>query len=109
MGLQGLAHEASVALQQALSPLRIFTAVLGRTTPLPNSYPHLHVHVVPVYECDERARPARVLSWSEGVVVYDDVEAAALTAELRACWPSADRVDAPTALAHAGGPSAVTD
>jgi hypothetical protein len=29
-----------------------------------------------------------VFSWSEGVTVYDDAEAAALAAELRAAWPS---------------------
>jgi len=86
-GLQSLAHDACVALQQALTPLRVFSAVLGSTTPLPNSYAHLHVHVIPVYERDERARPARVLSWSEGIVVYDDAEAAALTRQLRSCWP----------------------
>jgi hypothetical protein len=40
-----------------------------------------------VYETDERARPARVLSWSEGVVVYDDLEAERICRELSDAWP----------------------
>jgi len=41
---------------------------------------------VPVFGEGEAARPARVLSWSEGVTVYDDAEARALVAALRARW-----------------------
>jgi len=54
---------------------------------LPQTYSHYHVHVIPVYETDERARPARVLSWSEGVVVYDDGEADGICRELSLAWP----------------------
>ena len=49
---------------------------------LPTSYAHAHVHVVPVDEVDERARPAAVFSWSSGVVVYEPGEGEALAAEL---------------------------
>ena len=49
---------------------------------LPTSYAHAHVHVVPVDEVDERARPAAVFSWSSGVVVYEPDEGEALAAEL---------------------------
>ncbi|MDB4973449.1 MAG: hypothetical protein JWN48_1790 [Myxococcaceae bacterium] len=87
--LQRLAYEACVALQRALQPVRVYSALLGSTTPLTISYAHLHVHVIPVFERDERARPARVFSWSEGIVLYEDHEAAALTAQLRAHWPHA--------------------
>jgi diadenosine tetraphosphate (Ap4A) HIT family hydrolase len=84
--LQQLAHQAASTLQRALGPVRVFIAVLGCSAPLAASFAHLHVHVIPIYETDERARPARVLSWSEGVVVYDDTEARALSAQLRANW-----------------------
>ena len=60
--------------------------MLGSPAPVPMSYAHLHVHVVPVTAADERSRPARVFSWSEGVVVYDDIEAVQLAAELRRKW-----------------------
>lgn len=89
-GVQRLAYDACVALERALSPVRVYSAVLGSTTPLPISYPHLHVHVIPVFESDERARPARVFSWTEGIVVYEDAEASALTTLLRSAWPQAD-------------------
>jgi diadenosine tetraphosphate (Ap4A) HIT family hydrolase len=84
--LQQLAHGAALALQRTLAPKRVFIASLGCSTPLAASYAHLHVHVIPVHESDERARPARVLSWTEGVVIYDDDEARALSAELRAAF-----------------------
>ena len=51
------------------------------------TYSHYHVHVIPVYETDERARPARVLSWSEGVVMYDDDEALQLRQRVASAWP----------------------
>jgi ATP adenylyltransferase len=84
--LQHLAYRAAGALERRYAPVRTYTAVLGSPVPLPMSYAHLHVHVVPVTESDDRARPARVFSWNEGVVVYDDAEAAQLVAELDAAW-----------------------
>jgi hypothetical protein len=52
------------------------------------SFPHYHLHVIPIYEDDERARPARVLSWTSGVVVYEDDEAASLVSDLVRAWPT---------------------
>jgi diadenosine tetraphosphate (Ap4A) HIT family hydrolase len=86
--LQRLAYEATLALEQVLSPARTFVAVLGASAQLPMSFPHFHVHVLPVYETGEGARPAHVFSWSAGVLVYDDDEARELAARLRAAWPS---------------------
>jgi diadenosine tetraphosphate (Ap4A) HIT family hydrolase len=87
--LQRLAYDASIALDRVLTPVRVWNAVLGSPAPLPASYSHVHIHVVPIYETDERARPARVFSWSEGVTVYDDAEALALVQQLRGAWPEA--------------------
>jgi len=50
------------------------------------SFPHFHIHVLPVYDTDERARPAHVFSWSAGVLVYEDDEAHALSERLREAW-----------------------
>ena len=66
----------------------MFTATLGAAVELPMTYSHYHMHVIPVYETDERARPARVLSWSEGVVVYDDNEARDICKQLIEHWPA---------------------
>jgi diadenosine tetraphosphate (Ap4A) HIT family hydrolase len=85
--IQRLVFEANQALEACFKPARVFTATLGAAVELPMTYSHYHVHVIPVCETDERARPARVLSWSEGVVVYDDAEAEQLRRLLVEGWP----------------------
>jgi diadenosine tetraphosphate (Ap4A) HIT family hydrolase len=87
--LQRLAFEATRVIDLCFEPARVFTATLGAAVELAQTYSHYHVHVIPVYETDERARPARVLSWSEGVVVYDDAEAARICRDLAQSWPRA--------------------
>ena len=86
--MQRLAWESSRALERCLSPRRIFVAALGSATPSAKSFPHLHLHVVPLHEDGEKARPAHVFSWSRGVHVYEPQEAEALVAELRDAWPT---------------------
>jgi histidine triad (HIT) family protein len=86
--LQALAYGACSAIERTLSPARTFVAVLGASAQVPMSFPHFHIHVLPVFETDERARPAHVFSWSNGVLVYEDEEARALAANLRAAWPA---------------------
>ncbi len=85
--VQRQVYQSSRALEAALGPARLFTATLGASVPLAMSYSHYHVHVIPVFESDERARPARVLSWSSGVTVYTESEARALRERLLAAWP----------------------
>jgi len=85
--LQRLVFDATQVIDACFKPARVFTATLGAAVELPQTYSHYHVHVIPVYETDERARPARVLSWSEGVVVYDDAEAEAICRQLVEAWP----------------------
>jgi diadenosine tetraphosphate (Ap4A) HIT family hydrolase len=85
--LQKLVFDATCAIDAYLEPARVFTATLGAAVDLPQTYSHYHVHVIPVHDTDERARPARVLSWSEGVVVYDEAEAEGLCRELSQAWP----------------------
>lgn len=81
--LQRLVWQASRALQLELSPARVYVASLGAARPLPMSFPHHHTHLVPIYETDERARPANVFSWSSGVVSYGEAEAQQLCDSLR--------------------------
>ncbi len=87
--LQRLVFEATHAVEACFQPARVFTATLGAAVELPMTYAHYHVHVIPVAETDERARPARVLSWSEGVVLYEDEEAEQMRRTLLASWPRA--------------------
>lgn len=87
-GLQRLAYEASIAIERCLAPVRSFIAVLGASEPVPMSFPHFHIHVLPVYETGEAARPANIFSWTTaGIVIYDDAEARELVAKLRSNWP----------------------
>ena len=85
--VQKLTFEAARAVDACFEPARVCTASLGAAVELPMTYSHYHMHVIPVSETDERARPARVLSWSEGVVVYDDVEAREISRKLVEHWP----------------------
>jgi diadenosine tetraphosphate (Ap4A) HIT family hydrolase len=87
LDVQRLTFEAARAVDACFQPARVFTATLGAAVELPMTYSHYHMHVIPVTETDERARPARVLSWSEGVVVYDDVEAREISQKLVEHWP----------------------
>jgi histidine triad (HIT) family protein len=86
--LQRLVWQGTRALEAALNPGRVYVASLGSSQQLPMSFPHYHAHIVPVYETDERARPANVFSWSTGVVRYAPAEARSLCAELRGAWPA---------------------
>lgn len=85
---QRLAYDASRVLLRALAPKRTFIAALGAPRQVPMSFPHFHLHVIPIYEDDERARPARVFSWSDGVVVYSEEEAEVLRTKLAHLWRS---------------------
>jgi diadenosine tetraphosphate (Ap4A) HIT family hydrolase len=91
--LQRLAFAAAETLERALEPRRLFVASLGAPRAVPMSFPHFHLHVIPLYEEDESTRPARVFSWTDGVVVYDDDQAEELAQRLRSAWPA--RQDVP--------------
>jgi len=86
--MQRLAWEASHALGKVLAPRRVYVAALGAPSALPTSFPHLHLHVVPLHHGDDRDRPANVFTFTGGVLRYEVGEGEALAAELRAAWPS---------------------
>lgn len=85
--VQRLAWEASRALTAALSPVRVYVAALGATRRIATSFPHHHVHVIPLSDGGESDRPAQVLTWSNGVHVYEPGERAAWAERIRAAWP----------------------
>ncbi len=86
--MQRLSWEACRALREVVRPVRTFVASLGSAQKRTISFPHTHVHVLPLYDGDERDRPAAVLTWSNGVFVYEDGEAEDLVTRLRAAWPA---------------------
>lgn len=87
--VQRLVFEARRAVHLALAPVQVYAGTFGATAQVPMSFAHYHAHVIPVFERDERARPARVLSWSEGVVVYSDTEAKQLRQRILTHWHTA--------------------
>lgn len=91
--VQRLAWEAARALTAALAPRRIHVAALGSASRIAISFPHHHVHVIPLTGGGEEDRPAEVLTWRHGVHIYEDGELEAWAARLRAAWPAADRGD----------------
>lgn len=93
LDMQRLVFEANVALEAVFSPRRIYTATLGSpsamaTDPPAMSFAHLHVHVVPIHEDGDSARPAAIFSWTAGIGLYDEGEAAVIVSDLRAAWPA---------------------
>jgi diadenosine tetraphosphate (Ap4A) HIT family hydrolase len=85
--VQRLAWEASRALTAVLAPVRVYVAALGATRRIATSFPHHHVHVIPLTDGGEADRPANVLTWSHGIHVYEPDELAAWSDRLRAAWP----------------------
>lgn len=80
-----LAHRAARALERVLRPSRCYVASLGTSEPeLPMTFPHLHVHVIPVDE--PGARPSEVLTWQHGLYDGTDDEWRELHAALVAAW-----------------------
>ena len=79
-----LALRAAQAIESALSPQRCYVASLGAAVPHPLTYPHLHIHVIPVYEASDT--PSTVLTASAGVLVGLAHEWAALREQLLSVW-----------------------
>jgi diadenosine tetraphosphate (Ap4A) HIT family hydrolase len=86
--VQRLAWEAARVLEEALQPRRVYIAALGSADRRAISFPHHHVHVVPLPHGDERDRPAEVFTWARGVALYEPGEARAMAEALRRAWPA---------------------
>lgn len=87
--MQRLAWQVAGALEAVLSPNRIYVAALGSSVPLATSSPHVHLHVIPLADGGELDRPANVLTWANGMYVFDSRdEERALAARIRDGLPS---------------------
>ena len=88
--LQRLVWEVARALEATLAPRRLYVAALGSAVPLATSFPHVHVHVIPLADGTEVDRPAAVFTWAHGMYVFESAdEEAALLTRLRAALPGA--------------------
>ncbi len=79
------ALHAAKMLERIKDPLRIYVTSTGSSAgELTQTSMHLHVHVIPLYDRDDR--PADVFSWQTGVFVADPDEWEALRDEYARAW-----------------------
>lgn len=65
-----LAHKAARVIEAVQRPRRVYVASTGSSAgELTQSSEHLHVHVIPLYETDDK--PSAIFSWQEGVYVAE--------------------------------------
>ena len=79
------ALQAARMVERVRRPRRCYMASTGSSgAELTQTSRHLHIHVIPIYDPDDR--PSSVFSWSEGVYVGSPKEWAALLHDYRQEW-----------------------
>lgn len=82
-----LAHTAAQVVEHVQKPRLCYVASIGSNPvvkELAQSSRHLHIHVIPVYQAQDR--PADIFSWAEGVYVADPPEWEALRQQYQDAW-----------------------
>jgi histidine triad (HIT) family protein len=80
-----LALVTARVIESVMRPRRCYVASTGSSAgELTQTSRHLHVHVIPLYEPDDK--PADIFSWSDGVYVGEPDEWEALAASYRDAW-----------------------
>ena len=83
-----MSHRAARLVETVFKPRRVYVASTGSSAgELTQSSMHLHVHVIPLYEVDDK--PADIFSWQDGIYVAEPPEWEALRDRLAAAWPHA--------------------
>jgi diadenosine tetraphosphate (Ap4A) HIT family hydrolase len=72
--LHRIAWDVTRAIDAVLAPRRIYVAALGSAVPLDTSFPHVHLHLVPLTDGGEADRPAGVFTWVNGIYMFDDAD-----------------------------------
>ncbi len=79
------AHHAACLVERVMAPRRVYVASTGSSAgELTQSSMHLHIHVIPLYEPDDK--PADIFSWKEGIWVAEHEEWAALQKRYKDAW-----------------------
>ncbi len=82
-----LALHAARVIEQVRRPRRCYIASTGSSAgELTQTSRHLHLHVIPLYQPDDK--PSDIFSWSEGVYVAEADEWNALRDTYREAWTS---------------------
>jgi diadenosine tetraphosphate (Ap4A) HIT family hydrolase len=77
-------RKAAVVIENTLKPLRCYIASLGSTENLPNTCPHLHFNLQPIYNASDK--PDTIFSWKEGVYTAEEGEWTNLVGKLKKGW-----------------------
>lgn len=72
LALYAAVDKAARALEREAGVRRVHVAFLGSASPLDVSFPHLHAHVVPLYDGGPSDKPSAVLTWERGVTCLSD-------------------------------------
>ncbi len=82
-----LAHQAARMVERVQQPLRCYLASTGSSAgELTQTSQHLHIHVIPLYQPDDK--PSDIFSWSEGVYVGTPAEWQDLQRRYCEAWAS---------------------
>ncbi|MFK7984416.1 MAG: HIT family protein [Sandaracinaceae bacterium] len=84
-----LAHRCARIVERVKQPRRVYVASTGSSAgELTQSSMHLHIHVIPLYELDDK--PSAIFSWQAGVTVGEPHEWEGLRREYRQAWDAAE-------------------
>ncbi len=84
-----LGHKTARVIETLQRPRRCYLAATGSSAgELTQSSMHLHLHVIPVHDAEDR--PASVFSWQEGVYVAEPGEWDALRESYVRAWAEDD-------------------
>lgn len=79
------ALRGACVVEQHMRPLRCYVTSTGSAAgELTQSSAHMHVHIIPVYDADDR--PRDIFSWAAGVYVAETAEWRALQDAYRVRW-----------------------
>jgi diadenosine tetraphosphate (Ap4A) HIT family hydrolase len=83
--MNALVLRAARAVENVMQPRRCYLASTGSSAgELVQSSTHLHVHVIPLHEPDDK--PADIFSWTTGVLVAEEGEWIDLLRRYQAGW-----------------------
>jgi diadenosine tetraphosphate (Ap4A) HIT family hydrolase len=73
-------REYSVKIERMLKPVRCYISSLGAEENLPNTCPHIHFNLIPVYD---KSKPSEIFTWEKGVYSGTEEEWEELMRKLR--------------------------
>lgn len=77
-------RKSAIMLEKILSPVRCYIASLGAAENLPNTCPHVHFNVLPIYNIEDR--PSDIFTWKDGLYAAGELEWKDLFGKLKQMW-----------------------